>query len=97
MRLTIGRSLSLFVAIACLAMAMVMHGPLDLDIAAFAIILLLCLLLIWYGDLLGEYVGPVGDLRHITRQTPGGCLACLGWIGLLSLAGAWIWFRLRAP
>ena len=97
MRVTTGKIVSLLVAIACLVIVIIMHGALDSDIAAFAIVLLVCLMLIWFGDLLGGYVGPMMDGDRISRATPGGCLASLGWVGLLGLTGAWIWFRLRAP
>ncbi|MDY7110669.1 MAG: hypothetical protein SYC29_18710 [Planctomycetota bacterium] len=97
MRITIGKALSLLVAIACFVMVVIMHGGLDPDIAAFALVLLVCLVLIWFGDLLGAYVGPMMDGDRISRTTPGGCLASLGWIGLLGFAAAWIWFRLSAP
>jgi hypothetical protein len=97
MRVTVGKVLSLFAAIAGFIAVVMMRGTLDSDVAAFAIVLLLCLVLIWFGDLLGQYVGPMMDGDRISRRTPGGCLAALGWVGLLGLTGAWIWFRLRAP
>lgn len=97
MRVTTGKIVSMFVAIACLAMVVITHGALDSDVAAFAIVLLLCLILIWFSDLLGQYMGPLMDGDRISRESPGGCLAGLGWIGMLGLATAWIWFRLLAP
>jgi hypothetical protein len=97
MRVTTAKIVSLLVAIACLVMVIITHGTLDSDIAAFAIVLLLCLILIWFGDLLGQYVGPLMDGDRISRETPGGCLAGLGWVGLLGLAAAWIWFRVLVP
>jgi len=97
MRMTAGKIAALLVAIACLVMVVITHGTLDSDVGAFAIILLACLILIWFGDRLGRYVGPLMDGDRISRESPAGCLAGLGWIGLLGLAAAWIWFRLRAP
>jgi hypothetical protein len=93
----IGKLLALLIASAVVVVAVIMHGTVDSGIGAFVLVLLACVALIWFGDVLGEYVGPIGDFRHINRQSPGGCLAALGWIGLIGLALAWIWFRLRAP
>ncbi len=44
---------------------------------------------VWFGDELGEYLGPAGKLIYITRTTPGIFIQIVGWIILLMPAAVY--------
>ncbi len=47
--------------------------------------LVLPLALIWFGDHLGDYIGPAAQGRRITHTSPGWLVKFFGWIFLLAL------------
>jgi hypothetical protein len=65
-------------------------GPPALGVIAIAIFLLLVLALIWFGDELGQYTGPVSR-GYIDRKSPGCMVKFMGWLfpGLAFPPGSW--------
>lgn len=53
---------------------------------AWLVLPLMPLALIWFGDELGDYVGPTSRGR-ITRSSPGWLVKIFGWVFLLALIG----------
>jgi hypothetical protein len=49
-------------------------------------VLLLPLALIWFGDALGEYTGPVSR-GYIDQKSPGCLVKFFGWVFLLAVIG----------
>jgi len=51
------------------------------------------LVFIWYGGVIGEFshLGGNWGLRPIYKESPGGVIMFLGWIGLLSLLLLIVW------
>jgi hypothetical protein len=58
-------------------------GPPAAGVVAIGIFLLLLLALIWFGDELGEYVGPPGR-GYIDQKSPGCLVKLIGWLFLLA-------------
>ncbi len=71
-------------------------GPLYGEVAggkdglAIVGLLVIALGLIWFGEELGDYVGPAGR-GHVTQRTPGCFVKVFGWAALLGLVGFWIY------
>jgi hypothetical protein len=53
-----------------------------------------CLALIWFGDELGEYTGPLGRSRA-TRPSPGCAVKFMGWLFLAAATVGCAWAALR--
>jgi hypothetical protein len=61
-------------------------GPAAAGGIAITVFLLLILALIWFGDEMGEYIGPLGR-GYINQKSPGWLVKLIGWMFLLA-AGA---------
>ena len=60
-----------------------------LSILFLPVLFLFPLGLIWFGDELGEYTGPVSR-GYITQKSPGCLVKLLGWIFLVAITGVFL-------
>lgn len=91
MPITIGRVLSLLVALAYLAGAVVAEQRLSPAIVVFSAVVLLPLGMIWFPDEVGSFTGYVGRGGYIDSDTPPYLVSALGWFFLVGLP-CLLWF-----
>jgi hypothetical protein len=86
-------ALSLVITYARIAVQIVGSRPGIVRVPAIVFVLplvyLLPLSLIWFGDALGDYTGPV-PRGYITEKTPGLMVKFAGWLLLLGMSGVMI-------
>lgn len=85
MPITIGRILSLLVALAYLAGAVVAEQRLSPAIVVLSAVLLLPLGMIWFPDEFGSFTGYVGRGGFIDTDTPPYLVSFLGWFFLAGI------------
>ncbi len=83
------RRISLIVSGVYLVVAM-SQDPRWPIMAGYLLIPLLC---IWYGDDLGNYIGPAGRYGWIDRPTPGIFVRVFGWFMLFLPAAVILYFQ----
>jgi hypothetical protein len=85
MQVTIGKILSLVIAIGY-AVAMMVHAHgVSVDVVNGCVGLLLPLALIWFPDELGSLTGYVGRGGNINTETPPLLISIAGWCFLVGL------------
>jgi hypothetical protein len=57
--------------------------------------LLLTLACIWFGDELGDYIGPAGRYHYIDKTTPGIIIMIFGWFLLFVPMVVYLLYRWR--
>ena len=82
---SISRAASLVVAVGYLIAAVVATGGRDGRVGMLAAALLPPLSLIWFPDVIGSYVGPVGRGRSVDQETPPALIAFAGWFFLAGM------------
>jgi hypothetical protein len=65
--------------------AVVATGGRDGGILILGVILLLPLALIWFPDVFGSYIGPVGRGGHVDQETPPVLIVIAGWFFLVGI------------
>jgi len=82
--MTVSRALSLVIAAGIVVLGFRLNGI--EGAASFALVLLLPLACIWFGDDLGHYMGSNFGSQAINRVTPGCMAAFAGWVLLVVIA-----------
>jgi uncharacterized membrane protein YoaT (DUF817 family) len=52
---------------------------------------LFCLVLIWFGDALGDYIPRTRYPAHVYRKSPGWLVKAFGWLFLLVIVGVMLY------
>lgn len=78
-----GKIISVLISVVYLVFAYITGGiELLLKILLFLLLPLAC---IWFGEAMGNYIGPAFGVRpHITKESPGCLVTFMGWV-LLAL------------
>jgi TRAP-type C4-dicarboxylate transport system permease small subunit len=74
------RVLSLIVAVGCVIFFAA--GPDTQDFLSALIVLVFALVLIWFGDELGEMTGNYANFHQIDQKSPGCLVRLVGWMFL---------------
>jgi hypothetical protein len=56
-------------------------------------LLVISLVLIWFCEIFGSFKGPMARGGYVDTETPGGCFAALGWLGLFGVFIYLVLFR----
>jgi hypothetical protein len=83
--MTLSRAASLLVAVGYVIAAIVATEGRDGRVWLLGVTLLAPLALIWFPDVFGSYLGPVGRGRHVDRETPPVLIAMAGWFFLVGM------------
>ena len=75
--MTWNRRISLIVSVAYLVFAIGVRDSRWPVLLGFQMLALAC---IWFGDELGDYIGPAGKHHYIDKTTPGIIIQIFGWI-----------------
>jgi len=80
----VARKLSLAIALVYLVAALI-YGGWELLLIA-AIVLIMPMAMIWFGDEIGDYVGGFHRIGkpYITKRSPGSLVSLFGWALLLA-------------
>jgi len=80
----VARTLSLAIALVYLVAALI-YGGWELLLIA-AIVLIMPMAMIWFGDEIGDYVGGFHRIGkpYITKRSPGSLVSLFGWALLLA-------------
>jgi hypothetical protein len=83
----ISRVASLLVAVGYVIVAVVVAQGRDriAVLELLGVVLPLCLAMIWFPDVLGSYIGPVGRGRHVDQESPPELIAIAGWFFLVGM------------
>lgn len=77
-----GKTISLVISIIYLIFAYI-TGSSELLLKTL-LFLLLPLACIWFGEAMGNYIGPAFGVRpHITKESPGCLVTFMGWVLLI--------------
>jgi hypothetical protein len=96
--LDMGRVLSLTIAVAglvtCIWGALSRGGKeaqqLPSLLITMSLAFLFCLVLIWYGDALGDYIPTTRFPAHVFRKSPGWLVKAFGWLFLLAIVSVMV-------
>ena len=81
--LELGKKLSLIIAVGYLvSVCFLGGGDFAVNVLRVLVLLVLSLGLIWFGDEIGGYSGPI-SLTRMVEPTPGVCMRFIGWVLLL--------------
>jgi hypothetical protein len=90
MEITIGKFLSLVIAIGYLVMAAIdmalSEQGITYHLLGFVVILLFPLALIWFPEELGSFTGYVGRGGYIDTESPPALISFMGWLFLVGPA-----------
>jgi hypothetical protein len=84
MEITIGKIISLMIALGYIA-ANIIHFGFTRVALAIAIALLMPLALIWFPEEIGGFTGFVGHGRYIDEETPPFMVTIIGWFFLVDM------------
>jgi hypothetical protein len=90
----ISRAASLIVAVGYMIAAVVATGGRDGGILILGMIVLLPLMLIWFPDVFGSYIGPAGR-GFVDQETPPVLIVIAGWVFLVGPVILYVIARLR--
>ena len=90
----IQRIVSLILAIFCATTLILTEGPEDTYFMGFGMFFLV--VLIWFGDAMGGYIGPTAQ-GSITTITPGWMIRGFGWLVLLITSAGCVYQLFTGP